>query len=297
MRSQTSRAGRGRTARARPSSSLREDLHHPARALAARRALPARLVHVELRDAQAELHHAAAVVDHDHAGGADSVPAASQRVGVERRVDLVRRQRRHRRAARDDGLQLAAVRDPAAEVVDQLAQGRPQLELVVAAARRCRRSRRRAFRASSATPILAYSRRPSSMTGGTVAIVSTLLIERRRGVEARHAGNGGACAAGRACPRASRAAPSPRRRCRRRRRGARRSSPRRERRPRAPPRARRAGSRTGQVLAADVDEDAPSHSTACAMIRQPSISRCGTRDMISRSLKLPGSDSSALTTR
>ncbi len=36
---------------------------------------------------------------------------------------------------------------------------------------------------------------------------------------------------------------------------------------------------------------------ACAVIRQPSISRWGTRNMISRSLNVPGSDSSALTTR
>src|SRR5919201_5029479 len=36
---------------------------------------------------------------------------------------------------------------------------------------------------------------------------------------------------------------------------------------------------------------------AWAVIRQPSSSRCGTRCMISRSLKVPGSDSSALTTR
>src|SRR5436309_698662 len=34
-----------------------QDLHHPARALATRRALAARLVLVELRRAQSELHH------------------------------------------------------------------------------------------------------------------------------------------------------------------------------------------------------------------------------------------------
>src|SRR5512133_239653 len=38
-------------------------------------------------------------------------------------------------------------------------------------------------------------------------------------------------------------------------------------------------------------------SIACAAIRQPSSSRCGTRAITSRSLKAPGSDSSALTTR
>ena len=36
---------------------------------------------------------------------------------------------------------------------------------------------------------------------------------------------------------------------------------------------------------------------AYAAIRQPSISRCGTRSMISRSLNVPGSDSSAFTVR
>ena len=38
-------------------------------------------------------------------------------------------------------------------------------------------------------------------------------------------------------------------------------------------------------------------SIACAEIRQPSISRCGTVAITWRSLKAPGSDSSALTTR
>ena len=34
----------------------------------------------------------------------------------------------------------------------------------------------------------------------------------------------------------------------------------------------------------------------CAAIRQPSMNRCGARRMISRSLKAPGSDSSAFAT-
>jgi hypothetical protein len=45
---------------------LLEQVDHPPGPLAARRALPARLVLVELRDPEAELHHAAAVVQHDH---------------------------------------------------------------------------------------------------------------------------------------------------------------------------------------------------------------------------------------
>jgi len=39
------------------------------------------------------------------------------------------------------------------------------------------------------------------------------------------------------------------------------------------------------------------HSIACAAIRQPSISRCGTVAITWRSLNAPGSDSSAFTTR
>ena len=70
-------AGRARDCSASPVLDLVQQLHHPARALAARRALPARLVHVELRDAQAELHHAAAVVDHDHPAEPIIEPAAA----------------------------------------------------------------------------------------------------------------------------------------------------------------------------------------------------------------------------
>src|SRR6476661_3789335 len=42
-----------------------QDLRHPARPLTARRALAARLVLVELGDPDAELHHAAPIVEHD----------------------------------------------------------------------------------------------------------------------------------------------------------------------------------------------------------------------------------------
>ncbi len=110
-----------------------QKLHHPARPLAARRALPARLVLVELGDAQAELHHAGAVVDHDHRAGAEHRAGPGDRVEIEARVELVGREHRHRRAARNDRLQLPPTRDAAAEVVDQLAQRRAERHLVVAA--------------------------------------------------------------------------------------------------------------------------------------------------------------------
>ena len=68
------RAGRGRRAMPAPVLDLLQDLRQPPRPDAARRALAARLVLVELRDADAELHHAAAVVDRDHRGRADRGP-------------------------------------------------------------------------------------------------------------------------------------------------------------------------------------------------------------------------------
>src|SRR3954470_5825196 len=45
---------------------LLQELDEPAGSLAARRALSARLVHVELLGPQRELHHAAPLVDHHH---------------------------------------------------------------------------------------------------------------------------------------------------------------------------------------------------------------------------------------
>src|SRR6266545_959184 len=48
-----------------PGLDLFQQADHPACALPARRALAARLVHVELLDPQGELHHAGTLVDHD----------------------------------------------------------------------------------------------------------------------------------------------------------------------------------------------------------------------------------------
>src|SRR5579862_967308 len=108
-----------------------EELQHPARSLAARRALAARFVQVELRRPDRELHHATAVVDDDQRRGAEERPEGCERVVVERRVELLRYQRRYRRAAGDHGLELAPVRNPARPIVDQLAHRRAEVELVV----------------------------------------------------------------------------------------------------------------------------------------------------------------------
>src|SRR5206468_1020637 len=84
-----------------------EDLGHPPRSLTARRALATRLVLVELVDANPELHHAAAVVEHDHARGAHRRPELQQRVEVVAEVDLVVAQDRSGRPAGDHALELA----------------------------------------------------------------------------------------------------------------------------------------------------------------------------------------------
>jgi hypothetical protein len=107
-----------------------QDLDEPPRADAARGALAARLVHVELRDAERELHDARSVVDCGDDAGADEESLLPQRRRVEPRVDVVRGHHRERRAADHHGLQLAPVRDAAADVVDQLAHGDPVRPLV-----------------------------------------------------------------------------------------------------------------------------------------------------------------------
>ena len=114
-----------------PVLELRQELDEPARPDATRRALPARLVHVELRGPQRELHHAAAVVDDDDRRGAEERPGRPDRVVVHRRVDLRGRQHRNGRAAGNHRLELATARDTACDVVDQLAQRHSELALVV----------------------------------------------------------------------------------------------------------------------------------------------------------------------
>src|SRR5437867_6409254 len=97
-----------------------QDLRHPPRPFATRRALAARLVLVELRDSDAELDHAAAVVECDDARRAHRSVELEQRVEVVADVDLVALEDDGRGAARDDRLQHAPVRDAAAESVDEL---------------------------------------------------------------------------------------------------------------------------------------------------------------------------------
>ena len=121
--------------RAAPLLDLQQDLRQPLGADAARRALAARLVLVELRDADTELHHAAAVVEDDDGGRAHRRPGGGHRVEVERHlVDLGGREDRRRGATGDDRLERPPAGDAAALLVDEVAQRVAVRQLVVAAA-------------------------------------------------------------------------------------------------------------------------------------------------------------------
>ena len=118
-------------------------------------------------------------------------------------------------------------------------------------------------------------------------------------------GRAASAAACPSCPPATRSAPFPRRRCRRRRRGGRRGrNPSRCRRRwgRAAPRRSTRRSRPASRGARCSTRRGRRCSRRCAPIatpamRQPSARVCGSCRRMSRSLQVPGSDSSAFTTR
>ena len=100
-----------------------EDVGEPPGALAARRALAAALVAVELRQAPRRAHDAAGVVHHDAPAAAEERAHAAQGLVVERHVERVDADHGHRRSAGPHGLHLAAGAQAAGHVVDELAQG------------------------------------------------------------------------------------------------------------------------------------------------------------------------------
>ena len=83
-----------------------EDLEQPVAALAARRALAARLVLVEMQQVARRPHHAGRLVHHDDAGRAEHRPRLRHVVEAGRDVELIGQQDRHRRSAGDDRLEL-----------------------------------------------------------------------------------------------------------------------------------------------------------------------------------------------
>ena len=105
---------------------------HPAGALAAGRALAARLGIVEARDALAGAHHAGGVVHHDHRAGTQSRPRLLQAVVVHGEAHhRLARQYRHRRAARDHALD-RATRAHAAGHLQQFGERRAEPDFVIA---------------------------------------------------------------------------------------------------------------------------------------------------------------------
>ena len=101
-----------------------QDLVQPVAPFAARRALAARLVLVEVQQVLRRPHHAGRLVHHDDAGRAEHRSRLRDVVEAGRDVELIGQQDRHRRPAGDDRLQRAAVADAAGVLEDQLLQRR-----------------------------------------------------------------------------------------------------------------------------------------------------------------------------
>src|SRR5690554_1987411 len=107
---------------------------HPARALAARRALATGFLPVEARNALAGTHHAGAVVHHDHRARTQARARLLQGVVVHGQFHhRGARQHRHGRTTRDHALE-GAPRAQAAGNLQQFGERRAEADLVVAGA-------------------------------------------------------------------------------------------------------------------------------------------------------------------
>ena len=153
---------------------------HPAHAFAARRALAAALVLVEIGNARHRFDDVVGLVHDDHRGGAErrflvaaAVEIHQQRIGL---IGACRHQR-HRRAAGDHREQIIPAAAHAAGMpFDQFAQRNAHRPLRhCTAARRGRKCNRALCRYCSARPMPANHAAPRRMMSGTWAMVSTLL--------------------------------------------------------------------------------------------------------------------------
>ena len=111
-----------------------EHLHRPVGALAAGRALAARLVVVEARGPQRQFGNRDGVVADDDRARAQHRARLRHRLEGVGQVEVLAGQDRGRRAAREPDLDLAPLAGPAREVVDDLPRGDAELDLVVAGA-------------------------------------------------------------------------------------------------------------------------------------------------------------------
>src|SRR5262245_38525485 len=111
-----------------------EHAPHPTGALAARRALAAGFILVEIGDASDGADDVGRFVHDDHAGGAEPGLQRLETVEVHPQIAaLARRNARNRRAAGNDGKEIVpAAAHAAAIAVDQLAQPDPHLLLDIA---------------------------------------------------------------------------------------------------------------------------------------------------------------------
>src|SRR5215831_13456171 len=105
--------------------------HHPVGALPARRALPARLVLVELRPAERGAQHAGGVIEDLQRPGAEQRPGGGHRLEIKRNVQVLVGQDRRGRPAGSPELQPVSLPDAAGHV-EQLAQRDAERRLVLA---------------------------------------------------------------------------------------------------------------------------------------------------------------------
>ena len=99
-----------------------EDFQHPLGADAAGHALAARFLLDELEEEAGDVDHAAILVHDDQAAGAHDRAELGERLVVERHVEVLLGDAAAGGAADLGGLELLAVGDAAADVVDQVAQ-------------------------------------------------------------------------------------------------------------------------------------------------------------------------------
>ena len=99
-----------------------QNLVEPVGAFAARRALAARLVPVEVQEVLRQPHHAGRIVEHDDAGGPEQRSGFLHAVEAGLGVELIGQQERDRRTTRDDRLQRTPLTDAARVPFDELAK-------------------------------------------------------------------------------------------------------------------------------------------------------------------------------
>ena len=101
---------------------LVEHFEKASRTDTARRALAAALVDREVEEEARDVDHAGRVVHDDHTAGAHHSADLDQVVIIDRQIEILRRDAAAGRTAGLNGLKLSAVRDAAADVIDDLAE-------------------------------------------------------------------------------------------------------------------------------------------------------------------------------